>query len=612
MSVQSPQPKIKYLTNKDLMEEIHRSKLSFCSYVEDKYSRYDFIVADVSQITQDRIEIERAKKLTELQAAEKKASNVRNNKEFKSSLTIDDVPPDSIVVRVMTYEHIPLNPEKEGKAKTIKDSHARCNFPPFQHYIVRDNEVICVLKSHWQGGLENGHFCKDHGKMTNNLALMFMKLVDRYGHRGNWRGYCVDTETEALTQRGWLNYQQLTIDDIILSYDIEDGNLKWSKIKSIFKDHYEGNMFRMTVTGMDALVTPGHKFVTQDGLKKTEYLLEKDRLILMGNSVKDNNFQKYPDELVELIGWVITEGNFYTRKDGTSYQRVTIYQNEGEYANRIRFCLNALNMSFSEYSRKRTKNYQIAFTLSKDASQKIISIINQKNLTMDIILSLAHHQRELLIQTMVSADGWVRGNTFSYCQKNKEHMDMFLALCTISGYQASCKKREIITKVNKLTSYIYEANVFSRQKHSVVENINFHGAKRTGKENGTLGKGKIYHPNEPTVPYDDMVWCPQTEYGTFVARRNGKIYLTGNTYLEEMKSQALLQLSLVGLQFDESRSETPNPFAYYTQTITNSFMRILNLEKKNQSIRDDMLIMAGSNPSYTRMVENEIAQKKDV
>ena len=439
-----------------------------------------------------------------------------------------------------------------------------------------------------------------------------MKLVDRYGHRGNWRGYCVDTETEALTQRGWLNYQQLTIDDIILSYDIEDGNLKWSKIKSIFKDHYEGNMFRMTVTGMDALVTPGHKFVTQDGLKKTEYLLEKDRLILMGNSVKDNNFQKYPDELVELIGWVITEGNFYTRKDGTSYQRVTIYQNEGEYANRIRFCLNALNMSFSEYSRKRTKNYQIAFTLSKDASQKIISIINQKNLTMDIILSLAHHQRELLIQTMVSADGWVRGNTFSYCQKNKEHMDMFLALCTISGYQASCKKREIITKVNKLTSYIYEANVFSRQKHSVVENINFHGAKRTGKENGTLGKGKIYHPNEPTVPYDDMVWCPQTEYGTFVARRNGKIYLTGNTYLEEMKSQALLQLSLVGLQFDESRSETPNPFAYYTQTITNSFMRILNLEKKNQSIRDDMLIMAGSNPSYTRMVENEIAQKKDV
>jgi hypothetical protein len=108
-----------------------------------------------------------------------------------------------------------------------------------------------------------------------------------------------------------------------------------------------------------------------------------------------------------------------------------------------------------------------------------------------------------------------------------------------------------------------------------------------------------------------MVWCPETEYGCFVVRRNGKVYLTGNTYIEEMKSQALLQLSQVGLQFDESRSEQPNPFSYYTQTITNSFMRILNIEKKNQNIRDDILIMHGSTPSWTRMVDNELAQKKE-
>ena len=74
----------------------------------------------------------------------------------------------------------------------------------------------------------------------------------------------------------------------------------------------------------------------------------------------------------------------------------------------------------------------------------------------------------------------------------------------------------------------------------------------------------------------------------------------GYTYLEEMKSQALLQLSQVGLQFDESRSDTPNPFAYYTQTITNSFMRILNIEKKNQNIRDDILEMNNLSPSYSR------------
>ena len=79
----------------------------------------------------------------------------------------------------------------------------------------------------------------------------------------------------------------------------------------------------------------------------------------------------------------------------------------------------------------------------------------------------------------------------------------------------------------------------------------------------------------------------------------------GYTYNEEMRGQALLQLSQIGLQFDESKSQ--NPFAYYTAAITNSFTRILNLEKKNQNIRDDVLEMNGLNPSWTR----QNAGKKD-
>jgi hypothetical protein len=72
----------------------------------------------------------------------------------------------------------------------------------------------------------------------------------------------------------------------------------------------------------------------------------------------------------------------------------------------------------------------------------------------------------------------------------------------------------------------------------------------------------------------------------------------GYTYNEEMRGQALLQLSQIGLQFDESKSS--NPFAYYTAAITNSFTRILNIEKKMQNIRDDILEINGLNPSWTR------------
>jgi hypothetical protein len=72
----------------------------------------------------------------------------------------------------------------------------------------------------------------------------------------------------------------------------------------------------------------------------------------------------------------------------------------------------------------------------------------------------------------------------------------------------------------------------------------------------------------------------------------------GYTYNDEMRGQAILQLTQIGLQFDESKSN--NPFAYYTAAVTNSFVRIINIEKRNQNIRDDILEMNGMNPSWTR------------
>lgn len=85
----------------------------------------------------------------------------------------------------------------------------------------------------------------------------------------------------------------------------------------------------------------------------------------------------------------------------------------------------------------------------------------------------------------------------------------------------------------------------------------------------------------------------------------------GYTYIEEMKGQALLQLSQMCLQFNEMKSD--NPFSYYTASISNSFTRILNLEKKNQDLRDDLLINSGANPSFSRQLslEEEIRRLRE-
>lgn len=79
--------------------------------------------------------------------------------------------------------------------------------------------------------------------------------------------------------------------------------------------------------------------------------------------------------------------------------------------------------------------------------------------------------------------------------------------------------------------------------------------------------------------------------------------IRGYTYVDEMKGQALLQLVLVGLQFDESQSS--NPFSYLTSTLTNAQIRVLNTEKKNQRMRDELLEINGLNPSFTRVADYE-------
>ena len=96
--------------------------------------------------------------------------------------------------------------------------------------------------------------------------------------------------------------------------------------------------------------------------------------------------------------------------------------------------------------------------------------------------------------------------------------------------------------------------------------------------------------------------CMTEKLARMLMKLTEKYALKGNwrnySYREEMQGQAMLQLCQVALQFDESKSQ--NPFAFLTQISHNSFLRILNIEKKNQSIRDDLLIQNNMNPSYSR------------
>ena len=211
MTIISQPPKIKYLTNKDLLKEIHLSKNTYCTFTSPEYCDYDLILPNLSKINVRTIaeaKRNRAAKLSK-QAHEsavliggKKLSAKEFEIDYKTIKKVD------VVFRIMTFEHIPLAPGRKKTLKNTADSHDKVNFPPFQHWKFDENDnLILVGKSHWKGDLTAGEFNKEHGRMTNNLARMFIKLCERYATRGNVRGYTYNDEMRGqailqLTQIG--------------------------------------------------------------------------------------------------------------------------------------------------------------------------------------------------------------------------------------------------------------------------------------------------------------------------------------------------------------------------------------------------------------------------
>jgi hypothetical protein len=202
--------KVNYLNNKDLLEEIHKSKNTFCSFTQPEYHRYDLILPSVDKINIRTIaEAKRAQAKRQSQEAYS-SRKMAGEKVKQADCEVDykKIQKGDVVFRIMTFDHIPLNNTRKKNPKTLADHRDKVNFPPFQHWKFDENDIlVCVGKSHWKGDLEKGKFNKDHGQITNTLARMYIKLCERYATRGNVRGYTYNDEMRGqailqLTQIG--------------------------------------------------------------------------------------------------------------------------------------------------------------------------------------------------------------------------------------------------------------------------------------------------------------------------------------------------------------------------------------------------------------------------
>lgn len=400
---------------------------------------------------------------------------------------------------------------------------------------LRDEGVALGVRPKRVGGMSDTQIARALRDMPDELkaevarkAELFMgnyttfNKFEREALKRVFPFYCVDQETEALTQRGWVKGEDLRMTDLVVSAK-QDGELTWSPVEAIYLDEYQGPMYRVKSRGIDALVTPGHKFVLDDGsLVDVDDLRDHHRLRVMGEAISDYpKNQLVDDALVEVVGWAVTEGH-YKRNASGNITTIEIAQKDGrETCDQIRSALERAGARWHEFLAGTDHKIRY-FGVTGDVAQRIQQIAPRRVMSPDFIVSLTKPQRELLLATLIAADGSVAARGKSdppvFAQKDEKAADAFVSVATLAGYQTY--KRMTVAGLWAVT--------LRTQKTVTVENLEHEP-----------GRGAPPPRRLPLEDYDGYVWCPKTRYGNFVCRRGGVVHLTGNSWIRVMSKLAV-------------------------------------------------------------------------
>lgn len=213
-------PENYYVTKRNLLIEIHKSKLSYSEFEDPRYEDYDVIVENLSDIFDPEVQAQALEnhrhrladrayhaELGRYEDDDDEEVEVKPRlRQYREQFA--DVVPDELVYRVYTYEHIPRAPRRKRNPKTEADHYVKLNFRPFKHYVIDESaEPREVGRSHSL----DGEFSMTHGALTHRLAEMCMQMVERYSYRPNWRRYSYLDEMKGQSL--------LQLSDVALKFD---------------------------------------------------------------------------------------------------------------------------------------------------------------------------------------------------------------------------------------------------------------------------------------------------------------------------------------------------------------------------------------------------------
>ena len=320
---------------------------------------------------------------------------------------------------------------------------------------------------------------------------------------------CISEDTEILAPEGWKRYDEVKKGSVIKTYNLKTGKLENQKVVSVFKKKYRGVMYRLRNRIQDQLISPRHRVVRrkfnsdQLVLEPIEDILKlKSPFVIPVAGENTNKEAKISDEQIKLMAWIISEGTIGRPTKYRCCYRVSIYQskikNRKNYDEIIRL-LKHFKLEYSTYKSASLGGDVDRMRLNAKSSRKIHQWFGTRenvHFIPDYLLNMSERQSRLFLEAYLKADG------FEGCKistTDLELVDSLQILIVNSGYGFTVLKRK--PTIGKKDIYVLR---IIRHKETYISRVE-------------------------KVDYEGIIWCPHTRNETVIARRNGKVFVTGNT-----------------------------------------------------------------------------------
>jgi len=320
---------------------------------------------------------------------------------------------------------------------------------------------------------------------------------------------CLSEDTEILTSEGWKGYEDIKVGEEIKTFNLKTGKIENKNVLKMFKRDYKGEMYNLKNRIQDQLISPEHRIVRKN-FNSDSFVLEKieDTVKLKSPFIvpvageNGNKDAKITDEQIKLMAWIIAEGTVERPGDGyRSCHRVSIYQSKNknkENYDEIVSLLDHFKLKYSTYSSVGLGSAVERLRIDAKSSKTIHDWFKTRDnihFIPECLVNMSQRQSQLFLETYLRADGI---EDCKIATTDPELLNGLQIIAVNAGYGFTVRERK--PTIGKKIIYILR---LIKHRETYIQKVK-------------------------KIKYDGVVWCPTTENETVVARRNGKVFITGN------------------------------------------------------------------------------------